>query len=66
MVAPPPNFELDELEIYWRDRYDWLQQCGYTLRPRYKPDWVPSWQGTKKSPHVCEDAGRAVVRSMFA
>ncbi|KAI1795572.1 hypothetical protein LXA43DRAFT_991162 [Ganoderma leucocontextum] len=60
MISLNPNFELGELEIYWRDRYEWLRQCGYTLRPRYKPDWVPSWKGTKKSPYSCEDAWRAV------
>ena len=31
-------------EIFWRDRYDWLIQSGYKLRPRYHPDWAPSWQ----------------------
>ncbi len=62
MVSTNPDFELDSLEVYWRDHYDWLRQRGYTLRPRYKPDWVPSWRGTKKSPHSCEDSQRAVVR----
>jgi hypothetical protein len=35
---------LEEAEIYWRDRYDWLLEHGYRLRPRYQPDWVPSWK----------------------
>lgn len=43
------------VEYYWRDRQQWLEQCGYMLRPRYKPDWVPSWQGTKKHSYDCED-----------
>ena len=33
-------------EVFWRDRYDWLREHGYTLRTRYKPDWVPSWKAT--------------------
>ncbi len=33
-------------ELWWRDRYDWFQSCGYTLRSRYKPDWVASWKGS--------------------
>ncbi|KAG0698895.1 hypothetical protein DFH29DRAFT_809763, partial [Suillus ampliporus] len=33
----------------------WLENCGYLLRPRYKPDWIPSWQGTSKSMFACED-----------
>ncbi|EED86080.1 predicted protein [Postia placenta Mad-698-R] len=42
-------------EFYWRDHQLWLQKCGYMLRPRYKPDWVPSWLGTKKHLFGCED-----------
>ncbi|TFK64547.1 hypothetical protein BDN72DRAFT_802046 [Pluteus cervinus] len=34
-------------EIWWRDHQPWLESCGYALRERFKPDWVPSWtQGT--------------------
>ncbi len=36
---------LDESEFYWRDSQPWLETCGYQLRPRYQPDWVPSWLG---------------------
>ncbi|KAF4621102.1 hypothetical protein D9613_000140 [Agrocybe pediades] len=50
---------LNPYEVYWRDRFDWLYQCGYELRPRYHPDWVPSWVedptlAAKK--YLCEDA----------
>ncbi|KAI0723537.1 hypothetical protein C8Q76DRAFT_794463 [Earliella scabrosa] len=31
-------------EIFWKDRYDFLHSQGYTLRPRYKPNWIPSWK----------------------
>lgn len=62
MEIPKSNFELDDGEKFWRDRYEWLQQRGYVLRPRYKPDWVPSWTGSKKLPYYCEDSGRARVR----
>ncbi|KAF5326602.1 hypothetical protein D9611_000733 [Ephemerocybe angulata] len=48
---------LDEGEVYWRDHYDWLLESGYQLRPRYKPDWVPTW---KANPALdfsqCEDS----------
>ncbi|KAH7907078.1 hypothetical protein BJ138DRAFT_1015103 [Hygrophoropsis aurantiaca] len=43
-------------EMWWCNHYEWLKSCGYLLRPRYATDWVPSWQGTKKSPRRCEDA----------
>ncbi|KAF9803772.1 hypothetical protein IEO21_09579 [Rhodonia placenta] len=46
---------LAKAEYYWRDRYQWLKERGYLLRPRYRPDWVPSWQGTKKDYSDCED-----------
>ncbi|KAJ7220640.1 hypothetical protein GGX14DRAFT_354612 [Mycena pura] len=31
-------------ELFWRDNYDHILQHGYKLRPRYHPDWVPSWK----------------------
>jgi hypothetical protein len=46
---------LTESEIYWRDHQPWLAGCGYMLRPRYAPDWKPSWEGTKKVYLECED-----------
>ena len=46
---------LNEDEIVWRDRYDWLLASGYKLRTRYRPDWVPSWKGTTKFTLSCED-----------
>ncbi|KAJ6538807.1 kinase-like domain-containing protein [Mycena vulgaris] len=33
--------------------------CGYMLRPRYRPGWVPSWKGTKKDKLELEDDVRA-------
>lgn len=35
--------ELDDLESWWRDHYDWLKERGYMLRPRFAPGWKPSW-----------------------
>lgn len=52
--APFPG-GLRGLEVYWRDRYDFLHNAGYQLRPRYKPDWVPSWRASKKSRFDVED-----------
>ncbi|KAI0645028.1 kinase-like domain-containing protein [Trametes meyenii] len=45
-------------EIAWRDRYDFLYRRGYKLRPRYHPEWKPSWMGTNVSPEFCEDSIR--------
>ncbi|KAF9814683.1 hypothetical protein IEO21_04978 [Rhodonia placenta] len=46
---------LSKGELYWRDRQPWLEKRGYLLRPRYSPDWRPSWEGTKKRFFSCED-----------
>ncbi|KIJ18440.1 hypothetical protein PAXINDRAFT_167041 [Paxillus involutus ATCC 200175] len=54
----PRKGKLSEPEIWWRDHYQWLENSGYLLRPRYAPDWTPSWEGTKKEWFECED-GRA-------
>ena len=53
---------LSSFELFWRDRYDWLLSTGYQLRPRYKPDWTPSWKGTNKTRLQCEDGIPAAVR----
>ncbi|OCH90192.1 hypothetical protein OBBRIDRAFT_826066 [Obba rivulosa] len=53
-LAPPPEVLLSR-EIWWRDHQPWFKECGYLLRPRYAPDWVPSWEGTNKYPMDCED-----------
>lgn len=42
-------------EVWWRDHQPWLQSRGYMLRPRYMPDWTPSWKGTGKHWSQCED-----------
>ncbi|KAF8893551.1 kinase-like domain-containing protein [Infundibulicybe gibba] len=40
--------ELFESEYFWRDHADWLKQQGYILRPRYQPNWVPSWENSQE------------------
>ncbi len=37
------NLLLGGHETYWRDLYPFLELHGYTLRPRYHPDWKPVW-----------------------
>ncbi|OSD07008.1 hypothetical protein PYCCODRAFT_1449738 [Trametes coccinea BRFM310] len=57
--STPRSVECDEYlssdEIWWQDHQVWLEQCGYMLRPRYRPGWVPSWVGTKRTQYMCED-----------
>ncbi|KAF9244433.1 hypothetical protein BU15DRAFT_85845 [Melanogaster broomeanus] len=47
--------ELGEGEKWWRDRYQWLHEAGYTLRSRYHPEWVPSWKTRNVRWIDCED-----------
>ncbi|KAI0040837.1 hypothetical protein FA95DRAFT_1502249, partial [Auriscalpium vulgare] len=36
---------LNFIEKWWIKHREWLQECGYILsRPRYQPDWTPSWK----------------------
>jgi hypothetical protein len=48
--------KLSYLEVFWRDHQTWLEECGYMLRPRYRPGWQPSWISNKKDTYfLCED-----------
>ncbi|KAG8919230.1 hypothetical protein FRC02_001796 [Tulasnella sp. 418] len=39
-----PAIQLFDDEKPWRERHDYLLNLGYKLRPRYAPDWKPSWK----------------------
>ena len=56
------HFALSLSEERWRDRYYMLEKHGYRLRPRYHPEWVPSWTETDKLPIYCEDFYNQRVR----
>lgn len=43
-------------ESRWVERQKSLQSRGYMLRPRYRPEWVPSWQGLDEHPMYFEDS----------
>ncbi|KAH6899459.1 other/AgaK1 protein kinase [Coprinopsis sp. MPI-PUGE-AT-0042] len=46
-------------EEYWRSQHNWLLEQGYRLRPRYNPEWVPSWstkQDSSGAQALAEDA----------
>ena len=50
-------------EQWWAARWLWLKERGYTLRPRYHPDWKPSWKVGKKDARKYEDGQLPNVRS---
>lgn len=53
---------LSPAEVWWRKQYQWLKAQGYLLRPRYAPEWVPSWDGSRRDPFTCEDGRVLEVR----
>jgi len=52
---------LHRSEKWWRDNYYDPKTFGYDLRPRYHPDWVPSWKMSGKDFHIVEDGQPALV-----
>ncbi|KAG6835156.1 hypothetical protein H0H93_004374 [Arthromyces matolae] len=49
--------KLSAKEAFWRDHYDFFKKHGYTLRDRYRPDWVASWtKDPSKEYEECEDS----------
>ncbi|KAJ8588515.1 hypothetical protein M405DRAFT_882102 [Rhizopogon salebrosus TDB-379] len=46
---------LSASEVWWCQQYQWLKARGYLLRPRYAPEWIPSWDGSQRDPFSCED-----------
>jgi len=52
---------LFESELWWRDHYYMLENHGYILRPRYHPNWVPSWKTSGKEFFTVEDGQPTLV-----
>ncbi|KAG9123484.1 hypothetical protein FRC07_014881 [Ceratobasidium sp. 392] len=48
--------ELSDAEKRWVSFQPYLLSKGYQLRPRYRPDWEPSWKATGADPLDCEDS----------
>ena len=61
MTDPRAEADSDPEEIllpqekWWRRRYEYLEKRGYRLRPRYEPNWKPSWLEPGASRLFCED-----------
>ena len=50
----------------WVEHYFYLRDHGYLLRPRYHPDWIPTWlneDGSFKIDKEYEDFHTPVVRT---
>ncbi|KAI0333806.1 hypothetical protein GY45DRAFT_1319027 [Cubamyces sp. BRFM 1775] len=55
-------FELTLFEAEWRDLYFFFESHGYRLRPRYHPDWEPSWKRKNIEFYEAEDYIQFPVR----
>ncbi|KAJ6489170.1 kinase-like domain-containing protein [Mycena vitilis] len=57
---------LSEEEQFWLDSQPFLLSHGYQLRPRYRPDWVPSSVGSAKGTWgFYEDGIRLLCKSVI-
>jgi hypothetical protein len=54
---------LFDSELWWRDEYQAIEAQGYILRPRYHPNWCPSWKRSGKDFFTVEDGQPTLVRS---
>ena len=66
---PRPDENPDALwdgENWWAERQEALERAGYTLRPRYRPGWKPSWAGTNKRYDYFEDGQIMDVSDLFS
>jgi len=52
---------LFDSELWWRDHYQVLENRGYRLRSRYRPDWAPSWKKSGKDFYTVEDGQPTLV-----
>lgn len=69
-ITPDQQANRDRLtllsdEVYWRDHQVWLAKQGYMLRPRYRPDWTPSWKNTGRRWMHFEDGLKLKVQFAF-
>lgn len=62
-TPPEASGVLEPKEIVWRNLQPWLQQSGYTLRPRFRRGWIPSWKipGSGARLLVAEDSWGLIV-----
>jgi len=64
-AATAPNRRVGALvttEQWWRNRYNEIAEHGYQLRPRYHPNWQPSWLKSGKDFYTVEDGQPTIVR----
>ena len=56
-----PGISLYPDESFWRDHQEWLAECGYLLRPRYRSDQQPFLKKSEKASYTLEMAQSPMV-----
>ncbi|KAI9443850.1 kinase-like domain-containing protein [Lactarius indigo] len=56
---------LSDSELWWRDHYGDIGASGYKLRPRYDPEWQPSWKRSGKDLFMTDDVQPTLYRSVM-
>ena len=59
------NDDLFGSEQWWKDQYEDICDSGFQLRPRYHPNWVPSWKASGKFFLDVEDGQPTIVSDPF-
>ncbi|CAE6386170.1 unnamed protein product [Rhizoctonia solani] len=57
--------ERSEAENRWVAFQPYLQSKGYRLRPRFQPNWIPSWLRNMKDYRDCEDSVDSMPRRVL-
>ncbi|CAE6454027.1 unnamed protein product [Rhizoctonia solani] len=52
---------LSNAERRWVGYQPYLLSKGYQLRPRYQPNWIPSWELNGQDARLCEDGWAAIA-----
>lgn len=62
-----PATQISPVEHFWKEHQPWLKEQGYELRPRYEPNWTPSWvldpyiNGFKQGDHLTLEVSFVIV-----
>ncbi|CAE6476653.1 unnamed protein product [Rhizoctonia solani] len=64
-VSSPRPEQRSEAENRWVEFQPYLLSKGYQLRPRYQPNWVPSWLNGTKDYRDCEDSVDSMPRRVL-
>ncbi|KAI0296104.1 kinase-like domain-containing protein [Multifurca ochricompacta] len=68
MASPRASREIGTLfgsELWWKNYYPEIEGHGYRLRPRYHPEWNPSWRISGRDFFAVEDGQPLLSRGVM-